>query len=83
MIIVELLTLRVLLFILSIKEQQQTYTNTHVYRIQVRQKLFEADKEKQLDMCFWFSDRFSHEHQFINNVMLSDEAHFYMQGYFN
>ena len=53
------------------------------YRIQVKQKLTAADKEKRVKMCNWFSDKIEDEPDFLDNVWFTDEAHFLLSGHVN
>lgn len=53
------------------------------YRIQVKQKLTDADKEKRVIMCNWFSDKIEEEPDFLNDVWFTDEAHFLVAGHVN
>lgn len=53
------------------------------YRIQIKQKLTPADKEKRVVMCQWFSEKIEEEPDFLDDLWTSDEAHFTLEGHVN
>ena len=55
----------------------------YAYKIQIKQQLTEADKEKRVTMCEWFCDVLENDENFLENVWFSDEAHFLLSGHVN
>lgn len=53
------------------------------YKIQIKQKLTDADKEKRVTMCEWFCNVLENDENFLENVWFSDEAHFLLSGHVN
>ena len=53
------------------------------YRIQIKQKLTPADKEKRVEMCNWFTETIEDNPDFLEDVWFSDEAHFNLSGHVN
>ena len=53
------------------------------YSIQVKHKLDEGDKEKRVNLCRWFCDRIDDNPDFLDEVWISDEAHFLLSGHVN
>lgn len=53
------------------------------YRIQVKHKLTENDKQARVSMCEWFNDMMEEDEDWIDNVWFSDEAHFHLDGHVN
>ena len=55
----------------------------YAYKIQTKQQLTDADKDKRLTMCEWFCNVFENDENFLENVWFSDEAHFLLYGHVN
>jgi len=55
----------------------------YAYKIQIKQQLTDADKEKLLTMCKWFCNMLENDENFLENVWFSDEAHFLLSGHVN
>ena len=53
------------------------------YKIQIKQKLTDADKEKRVTMCEWFCNVLENDENFLDNVWFSNEAHFLLSGHVN
>ena len=53
------------------------------YKIQIKQKLTDAGKEKRVTMCEWFCNVLENDENFLENVWFSDEAHFLLSGHVN
>ena len=53
--------------------------NLYPYRIQINQKLTQADIDKRVTMCEWFCDTIEDNTDFLDHVWFSDEAHFLRQ----
>jgi len=53
------------------------------YKIQIKQKLTDADKEKRVTKCEWFCNVLENDENFLENVWFSDEAHFLLSGHVN
>ena len=60
-------------------------SNLHLYayKIQIKQQLTDADKEKRVTMCEWFSNMLENDKNFLENVWFSDKAHFLLSGHVN
>ena len=52
----------------------------YAYKIQIKQQLTDADKEKRVTMCEWFCNVLENDENFLENVWFSDEAHFCFPG---
>ena len=55
----------------------------YAYKIQIKQQLTDADKEKRVTMCEWFCNMLENDENFLENVWFSDEAHFLLSGHVN
>lgn len=55
----------------------------YAYKIQVKQQLTDADKEKRVTMCEWFCNVLENDGNFLEKVWFSDEAHFLLSGHVN
>ena len=55
----------------------------YAYKIQIKQQLTDADKEKRVTMCEWFCNVLENDKNFLENVWFSDQAHFLLSGYVN
>ena len=55
----------------------------YAYKIQIKQQLTDADKEKRLTMCERFCNVLENDENFLENVWFSDKAHFLLSGYVN
>ena len=55
----------------------------YAYRIQIKQKLTQADKDKRVVMCQWFCEKIDMDPDFLDDVWFSDEAHFLLSGHMN
>ena len=53
----------------------------YAYKIQIKQQLTDADKEKRLTMCEWFCNVLENDENFLENVWFSDEVHFLLSGH--
>jgi len=53
------------------------------YRIQIKQMLTPDDMRKRVIMCQWFRDKIDAVPDFLDNVWLSDVAHFLLSGHVN
>ena len=53
------------------------------YHIQIKQKLTYIDMVQRIRMCEWFSDRIQADHDFLDDLWFSDEAHFLLSGCVN
>ena len=53
------------------------------YKIQIKQQLTDADKEKRVTMCEWFCNVLENDENFLEKVWFSDEAHFLLSGHVN
>ena len=57
--------------------------NLYPYKIQIKQKLTQADIDKRVTMCEWFCDTIEANPDFLDYVWFSDEAHFLLSGHVN
>lgn len=57
--------------------------NLYPYKIQVKQKLAQADIEKRVTMFQWSCDTTEDNPDFLDHVWFSDEAHFLLSGHVN
>ena len=57
--------------------------NLYPYKIQIKQKLTQADIDKPVTMCEWFCDTIEDNPDFLDHVWFSDEAHFLLSGHVN
>ena len=53
------------------------------YRIQMHQRLTDADAVARTNMCRWFLQKIDQDQTFLGKIWFSDEAHFYMNGQVN
>ena len=53
------------------------------YKVQVTQTIYATDKFKRLEFCNTFLEMFHREENFIEKIIMSDEAHFHLSGYVN
>ena len=57
--------------------------NLYPYKIRIKQKLIDADKEKRVTMCEWFCNVLENDGNFLDNVWFSYEVHFLLSGHVN
>lgn len=57
--------------------------NFHPYKLQHVQQLTEDDPDRRMEMCSWFMDRLDEGHEFLSDILFSDEAMFTMNGQVN
>jgi len=50
------------------------------YKIQLIQKLKRGDKARRLEWCDWLLEKVERQHCFLNNLWMSDEAKFCLDG---
>lgn len=55
----------------------------HPYKLQVVQQLLERDLQARQTFCTQLLEMIDTEPDFLNNFMMSDEAHFHLSGYVN
>ena len=55
----------------------------HPYKLQVVQQLLERDLQARQTFCTQLLEVIDTEPDFLNNFMMSDEAHFHLSGYVN
>jgi hypothetical protein len=55
----------------------------HPYKLQILYRLTENDPDRRLEMCEWFLRQISEDENFLEGVMFSDEANFYVSGEVN
>ena len=55
----------------------------YAYKIQIKQQLTDADREKRITMCEWFCNVVENDENFLENVWFSDEAHFLLSRHVN
>ena len=60
-----------------------SYLHLYPYKIQIKQQLTDADKEKRVTMCEWFCNVLENDENFLENVWFSDEAHFLLSEHVN
>ena len=53
----------------------------HPYRFQIKHQLTKTDMEKKFSQVQWFSEKISTDEGFLNDVWLTDEAHFLLNGH--
>ena len=53
----------------------------YAYKIQIKQQLTDADKEKRLTKSEWFCNVLENDENLLENVWFSDEAHFLLSGH--
>ena len=53
------------------------------YKIQIKPKLTDAEKEKRVTLREWFCIVFENDENVLENVWFSDEAHFLLSGHVN
>ena len=52
------------------------------YKVQITQKLQENDAQQRLKLAHWFIEKL-HDDNFLPSLLMSDEAHFSLNGYVN
>lgn len=57
--------------------------NLYPYRIQIKQKLTQGDRNKRVIMCDWFCEKIDVDPDFLDDLWFSDEAHFLLSGHVN
>ena len=67
----------------SLRHILKSDLHLYPYKIQIKQKLTEADMEKRVTMCEWFCDTIEDNPDFLDHVWFSDEAHFLLSGHVN
>ena len=55
----------------------------YYFRSQIKHKLTQAAMENRVAMCCWFRDKTDENPGFLDNLWLSDEAHFLLSGHVN
>ena len=55
----------------------------HPYKMQICQKLHEGDFERRVAFCEWFLQKHADNSNFIHTLIMSDEAHFKLNGCVN
>lgn len=55
----------------------------HPYKIQVVQRILDQDKIVRLEFCHRITELITQHPTFINNLLMSDEAHFHISGTVN
>ena len=55
----------------------------HPYKMQICQKLHEGDFERRVAFCEWFLQKYADNSNFNQTLILSDEAHFELNGCVN
>ena len=65
----------------SLRRVLMSDLHLYAYKIQIKQQLTDADKEKRVTMCEWFCNVLENDKNFLENVWFSDEAHFLLSGH--
>lgn len=67
----------------SIRRILEQDLHLYPYRIQIKHKLTQRDKDMRVAMCRWFCDKIDEDPDFLDDVWFSDEAHFLLSGHVN
>ena len=65
--------------------QQILHNDLHfyLYKIQVTHALHEHDYVNRVNFCHTFLQLISQNQELVNNLLMSDEAHFHLSGFVN
>lgn len=64
----------------TVKKILRDRLHLHPYQIRRVQELKETDYEKRLKFASFFIDQCAHDRDFINTILWTDEAHFFLDG---
>ena len=67
----------------SVRRMLKYDLSMKAYRIQLHQRLTDADAVARSDMCRWFLRQIEQDQTLLARIWFSDEAHFYLNGQIN